>query len=102
MPHYVRAAACADVPEGMPCPVTVEGHAVLLFNLGGAYHATAEQCTHADFSLADGDIEGDRVVCPLHFASFCIKSGEVIDPPACEALRTFPVKVEDDAIWVKV
>ncbi len=99
---FVRAAALADVPEGVPTPVLVNGKRLALFNLGDTVHATDEMCTHADYSLCEGHMEGCNVVCPLHFASFDVRTGAVVDPPACEDLTSYPVKIDGDDILVSV
>ena len=71
-------------------------------DFGGAIYATDELCTHADASLCDGDIEGCSVVCPLHFGSFDIKTGQAQNPPACDDLKTYETKIEGDEIHIAV
>lgn len=102
MAEFVKVATLSDVPEGFPVPVTVGGKQLALYNLAGEIYATAEHCTHAEYSLCDGDIEGCTIVCPLHYASFDIKTGAVIDPPACDDLKTYETKVEGDDVFVAV
>jgi nitrite reductase/ring-hydroxylating ferredoxin subunit len=41
-------------------------------------------------------------MCPLHFATFNIKTGECTGPPADEDLMTYRVRIEGDAIEVEV
>ena len=102
MSDFIKAATLSDVPPGFPVPVTVGGKKLALYNVDGEIYATAEHCTHAEYSLCDGDIEGCTIVCPLHYASFDIKTGAVIDPPACDDLKTYETKVEGDDIFVAV
>ena len=40
----------------------------------------------------------DEIECPMHQGIFNIKSGEALSPPACEDLKTYPVKVDNDKI----
>lgn len=100
--QFVKAANVSDVPPGVPTPVSVGGKLLALYNIDGEIFATDEKCTHADFSLCEGNIEGCSIVCPLHFARFDIKTGAVMDPPACEDLNTYETKVEGDEIHVAV
>ncbi len=51
-------------------------------------------------SLADGDLEGEQVECPLHGSVFNVITGEVIDPPAGENLKVFQVRIEGQEILV--
>ena len=98
---FVKAVLLSDVPPGAPVAVTVQGTRLALYNLNGDIFATDELCTHAEASLCEGDIEGCTIVCPLHFGSFDIPTGQAIDPPACDDLKTYETKVEGDEIWVK-
>jgi nitrite reductase/ring-hydroxylating ferredoxin subunit len=75
---------------------------VAVFNVDGTIYATDDTCTHSEASLADGYIDGDEVECPLHFAKFCIRTGEVLCLPARRALGTYRVVVDDDEIFVGV
>ena len=43
----------------------------------------------------------DNVVeCPMHSAQFDYRTGAALRSPACEALKTYPVKVEGDDVYV--
>ena len=42
------------------------------------------------------------IECPLHSACFEIKTGKAVNPPAEVDLKTYPVKVEGDTIYVGV
>ena len=44
----------------------------------------------------------DEIECPMHQGVFNIKSGEAISPPACEDLKTYPVKVENDLVYINI
>jgi naphthalene 1,2-dioxygenase ferredoxin component len=99
---FLPAAKKADVAEGTAIKVTVGDCDIALFNIGGAFYATDESCTHAFASLVDGYIDGEEVECPLHGARFSIPTGEVLAEPATENLATYPVRVEDDSILIGV
>jgi nitrite reductase/ring-hydroxylating ferredoxin subunit len=97
---WIRVAALAELPEGTTKLVEVNGNDVCLYNLGGTIYATQDMCTHAEASLADGFIDGDAIECPLHQALFDIRTGKVLNPPATEDLRVYPVRVDGDQIRV--
>jgi nitrite reductase/ring-hydroxylating ferredoxin subunit len=99
---WVTVASLPEVPEGGTLVVDVAGEAVCLYNLRGSIFATQNECTHAEASLAEGDIKGDCIECPLHQAMFHIPTGKVQRPPATEDLRVYPVKVHDTEIRVHV
>jgi NAD(P)H-dependent nitrite reductase small subunit len=75
---------------------------IAVFRVGDEFFATDDTCTHAKFSLSEGYIEGDEVVCALHEARFCLRTGRVLSPPATVPLRTYPVKIEGDDVMVEM
>lgn len=84
--------------------VTVPGDVpIALFRTeDGEYFATADSCTHEEFSLGeDSDLEGDEVICPLHMARFDLRTGEALCFPATVALQTYAVDVEDGKVYVR-
>jgi ethylbenzene dioxygenase ferredoxin subunit len=78
----------------------VNGEPVAIYNLGGAFFATHDICTHATASLAEGDVEEDRIVCPVHFGEFHIPTGQAVEFPCERNLRTYFVTVDGDDIYV--
>jgi 3-phenylpropionate/trans-cinnamate dioxygenase ferredoxin subunit len=72
----------------------------LLVNLRGKYFALAPECTHQGCSLVEGKLEAETVTCFCHFAEYKVATGEVVEGPAEEPLRTFEVRVEESELWV--
>lgn len=69
----------------------------------GEFFATADTCTHEEFSLSeDGEIEGTELICPLHMARFDLPTGRALCLPATLALATYDVEVEDGRAYVVV
>jgi len=97
----VRAAARSDLAEGEVIGVEVAGNSIALYETEGQLFATDNICTHAYACLSDGWLDGE-VICPLHAARFDIRSGKVLDPPATEDLKTYPVRVVDDEIQIRL
>ncbi|RMH23337.1 MAG: non-heme iron oxygenase ferredoxin subunit [Acidobacteria bacterium] len=102
MAEFHPVAKKSEIPEGGAICVTVEGKSVALFNLGGEIYALADECTHEEGPLSEGEIEGDEVECPWHMARFNIKTGKVLCEPACEDVATYPVRVVGDDVEVAV
>lgn len=102
MGEYVKVAKVGDVPKGRGLAVQVAGKQIGLFNLGGSIHAIDDVCTHADASLCEGDVSGDEVVCPLHFATFDIKTGQCTGPPAAEDVTSYRVRVDGDDVEIEL
>jgi nitrite reductase/ring-hydroxylating ferredoxin subunit len=73
-----------------------------VYNIGGKFYVTDDECTHASASLADGFLDGDVIECPLHGGAFRVATGEVTSPPCAFALRTYKVVLQGDDIFVDV
>jgi p-cumate 2,3-dioxygenase ferredoxin subunit len=95
----VTLCATSDVPEGEIHRVELAGGlAIAIYNVGGEYFATDDLCTHGDASLAEGEIEGGRIVCPFHLGTFDIRTGEPTSAPCSVPLRTYALTVENGEI----
>ncbi|HTW25580.1 MAG TPA: MocE family 2Fe-2S type ferredoxin [Acetobacteraceae bacterium] len=66
------------------------------------WYATDGLCTHEKVHLAGGLVMGTIIECPKHNGRFDLRSGEAKGPPACIDLRTYPVRVEGDAVLLRV
>ena len=99
---WVRAAARSDLAEGEVIGVEVAGHSIALYDAEGNLFATDNICTHAYACLSDGWLDGEVIECPLHAARFDIRSGKVLDPPATEDLKAYPVRIVDGEIEVRL
>ncbi|PWB79456.1 MAG: nitrite reductase (NAD(P)H) small subunit [Candidatus Methylomirabilota bacterium] len=83
------------IPLGQGCTYVVDGCAIAVFRQrDGQLFATHNACPHRGGPLADGIIGNGQVICPLHSRQFDLTTGESAD---C-AVRTCPVRVEDDEI----
>jgi naphthalene 1,2-dioxygenase system ferredoxin subunit len=99
---WVRAASRADLPPGEVLGVEIAGRSIALYDVDGNVFATDNICTHAYARLSDGWLDGDLIECPLHAARFDVRTGKVLDPPATEDLKTYPVRLVDNEIQVKL
>ncbi|WP_068113480.1 MocE family 2Fe-2S type ferredoxin [Tropicimonas marinistellae] len=66
------------------------------------YFCTDGLCTHEQVHLEDGLVQDYEIECPKHNATFDYRTGEALRAPACENLRTYPVKVQGDRVLVEL
>ena len=90
-----------ELPPGSMRTAVVADRTVLLANVDGSVYAVSGECTHDGAPLIDGELEGDTIVCPWHFSRFCLRTGDVIESPAEDALRTHAVDVIDCAVFLR-
>ena len=77
-----------ELQEGVGTALTVNGTEVAVFRCRSQLYGLQNRCPHAGGSLADGVVEGDEVICPLHGYRFNIRTGACSTDPA---LRAKPV-----------
>lgn len=93
-----------DVIEGEMGSFDVNSRRILVVNIGDKWCAVDDTCSHAEASLAMGELNADEctVCCPLHGGVFELETGEGIEYPAVDPIDTFPVTIEDDKVFVDV
>ena len=100
--NWIKVALVSDISaDTNTVRVDCGSEAVCLYQVDGKVSATQDRCPHGNASLAEGYIEDGMIECPLHQALFDIATGEVKSPPCTTNLRTYPVKVEDGAVYIK-
>jgi naphthalene 1,2-dioxygenase system ferredoxin subunit len=98
--NWIDAAAEAALPEDDVTSVAVGGTELALYSVNGEVYATANLCTHGNARLCDGFLDGHEIECPLHQGKFDIRDGRASCEPATEAVRTYPVKIENGRVYV--
>jgi 3-phenylpropionate/trans-cinnamate dioxygenase ferredoxin subunit len=102
-PAFTPALSLADLPLGQMRCVDVNGIPVLLVHAkDGVVYAVHDICSHAFAHLHEGRLRGHRLICPLHGASFDVRSGAVLGAPATVPLASYPVRIAGDQIEVEV
>jgi len=100
--NWTDAAAVADVPEGDVIGVNVAGRDIALYEVDGAIYATDNVCTHGHARMSDGFLEGREIECPLHQGRFDVCSGQALCAPLTENIRTYPVKLVDQRVMLRL
>lgn len=73
-----------------------------IYNTERGYFATDGLCTHEHQQLADGLVIGTIIECPLHQGRFDITSGKALGAPVCTDLKSYPVKIENNDIFIEI
>lgn len=89
-----------QLQESKPVKFTLGSEDVCVARIGDEVFAVADICSHAEASLSEGDINDYKIECWLHGAEFDLRSGEVLTPPAFEAIETFAVVRDGDAVTI--
>ena len=97
---YIDVASLAEVLPGHTLKVMTDRGDILLANVEGKIYAVDDMCTHEDSSLSLGCLKGELVSCTLHGSRFNVRSGQPMEEPATEALRRYPVRINQDRIEI--
>ena len=95
-------AAVEDIPVDGMLGVKAGEQNVLLTRDRATVYAVGGACPHAGGPLAEGVRHNDHVICPWHKASFCLRTGARLDPPAMDALPRFAARVAHGRVLVSV
>ena len=106
----VRVCAIGDVDEGAARRFEVDGLRLCVVHLparGDGHHgwyAVGDECSHADFSLAEGDVWADEceIECPKHGSTFSLTTGEPQALPATRPVPTYELRIEGDDVMMVV
>ncbi len=92
----------ADLKEGKPVGLDVNGKKVMLVLFGGKPYAINSVCSHRGGPLEKGAMNGNVVTCPWHSAQYNVENGNVIpQTPWGKHQDSYKVKVDPDgSIWV--
>ncbi len=96
---WYRVAAPGDLPENRVKSVTCGVQTICLTHFQGKFAALSNQCPHQGGPLGEGSIENGMLRCPWHGWDFDPLTGK---PPGGydDGVRTFPVEVRDDGVYV--
>lgn len=98
---WFEAGAADALAEGKPVDVDLNGQPVLVVRCGADVYAVDDVCTHDGERLEGAEVESCEIICPRHGARFCLRTGEVLAPPAYEPLRTYAVRIEAGRIMIE-
>jgi 3-phenylpropionate/trans-cinnamate dioxygenase ferredoxin subunit len=97
------AARLPDLEPGTPVRVVLDGVPIALVRVDdGGVHAVGDTCTHADVSLAEGEVDGCTIECWLHGSTFDLRTGRPLSLPAIRPVPVFPVTLDGDDVLVDV
>jgi 3-phenylpropionate/trans-cinnamate dioxygenase ferredoxin component len=99
---FVPAVACVDLANAGKLCLEIDGHFVVLVQLGDDVYCLDDVCTHDGGPLGEGALEDHCLVCPRHGAKFDVRTGEAVAMPATEPTAIHDVKIEAGQVWVRL
>ena len=100
--QWIDVTATEDIPEDDVIGIDIAGKSIALYRVEGEIFATDNLCTHGNARLCDGFLEGHEIECPLHQGKFDIRNGKAMCAPLTEDVKTYPIKIEGDRVFVAI
>jgi 3-phenylpropionate/trans-cinnamate dioxygenase ferredoxin component len=98
----VEVGPLESLPRERGVRVVVDNHRIAVFRVGDEVYAIGDRCSHAEASLAEGDLFGTDVECPKHGSEFDITTGEPLSLPATQPVPTYEVTIADGTVYLTI
>ncbi len=95
---FLPVMALSELPLGAMRAVMVGTRELLVCHTKDGVFAVDNICSHAYARLCEGRLRGTRLICPLHGASFDVRDGRVLGPPATQPLAAFTARISDGMV----
>ncbi len=92
--------ALADVGKGRMRSCRFGEQEVVVCHTRDGVFAVDNVCTHAFARMSEGYLKGTRITCPLHGATFDVRTGQVLGGPATVALAAYQTRVVDGRVEI--
>ena len=101
-----RVGLCAidEVEPGTARRFDVGKHRIALVRIGDDFYAIGDRCSHADFSLSEGEVLADdlEIECWKHGSTFSLSTGEPQSLPATRPVPVYEVAVDDAVVYLEL
>ena len=78
MSEFLEVAGAAEIGDGQMHGFEIDGHELLVANVGGTFHVADARCPHLHGHLVRGTLEGTVLTCPVHHSQFDLVDGHVV------------------------
>jgi len=96
---FIRVARADEIPPGACRSVRAGIRRIVVWNVGGTFHAMEDACRHMKAPLSTGRLAGTTITCSWHGWKYDVTNGECHDK-SWGAVRTFAVKIEGGELFV--
>ncbi len=101
MAEFVFASKVTDIVDGQILAISIDETPIALARIDGHIVAFGDVCSHDDGTLAEGEIDGDCIVCPRHGARFNVFTGKATFP-AAHPIPIYETKIVGENVEVKL
>jgi len=102
MIERIRVVGFDDLTDSQGGRFDVAGHRIALFRIDDSVYAIGDRCSHAEASLAEGELFDFGVECPRHGSEFDVRTGKPGALPATQAVAAYRIEVEDGQVYIHI
>jgi 3-phenylpropionate/trans-cinnamate dioxygenase ferredoxin subunit len=99
-----RLCAVGEIESGTARRFELGSHRICLVRIDDDFYAIGDMCSHADFSLADGEVycKEKEIECWKHGSTFSLVDGKPQSLPATRTVPIYDVHREGDDVVVVI
>jgi 3-phenylpropionate/trans-cinnamate dioxygenase ferredoxin subunit len=99
-PIFQPALPVGEVAVGRMRSCKLGEREIVVCHTKDGVFALDNTCTHAMARMSEGHLKGTRIICPLHGATFDVRTGRVLGGPTGIPLPSFATRVIDGVVQV--
>ncbi len=99
-----RLCRVDELAPGTARRFDVGPHRIALVRIGDEFYAIGDRCSHADYSLSEGEVWPDEreIECWKHGSTFSLVTGEPQTLPATAPVPVYAVRIEGADVVVDI
>jgi 3-phenylpropionate/trans-cinnamate dioxygenase ferredoxin subunit len=103
-PTWTRLCALDELEVDAAVRLEVAGSRLAVVRLGDDVYVIGDRCSHADFSLSEGEVDVDdcTIECPKHGSAFGLVDGLPRSLPAMRPVPVYSVRIDHGDVFVTV
>jgi 3-phenylpropionate/trans-cinnamate dioxygenase ferredoxin subunit len=98
----VTLTAGAHLAEGEARRVYLGGRLLIVAKVEGSFYAISALCTHWPEMIDAESLQGCEVRCPVHWATFDVRTGKATGGPTRKGVPVYPVTVSGDDLLIEL
>lgn len=98
----VEVTTLDRLPRDRGVRVTIGDRRIAMFRVGESVYAIGDQCSHAEASLAEGELWDSTVECPRHGSEFDLHSGKPLSLPATVPVPVYEVVIDEGTVYLEL
>ncbi|MEM1980142.1 MAG: Rieske 2Fe-2S domain-containing protein [Candidatus Caldarchaeum sp.] len=102
MAKVLKVASVTELPPGSMKTFDIEGKLILLANVDGVFYAMDAICSHEEWDLSEGMLEGTHVTCAGHGAVWDLRTGKAEFDEELQPLKTYKTILKDGEVLIEL